>query len=348
MSEAKERDESKRPRWLRRLLTRFAVLALALFVVAVAAEIGLRMVDEFPPVVRTYVGEHEDRESERFVPDEQIGWRMKGDVRFTATTEGRKVLYVADRDGFRVGTTPDRYAAVRKHSVAIVGDSFVWGFGVPYQKTLPALLQRLNARVRVRTFGLPGFGLDQIALCLEDRALPWKAKLVIVGLVLDDFDRSFDAFRRTEGFNKPCFVMDAGRLRRRTADDRPGALGDWLQNRSRLYGIGVRARRTLARRHGTGQWWALNAALLDRMIKAGKDAGVPLVFVHIPASTGEAFPALIEHLEAAGQPLIDLRDAPNLGSFFFKIDGHLNDRGHEMMAVYLSEWLLYHHRELYR
>ena len=64
----------------------------------------------------------------------------------------------------------------------------------------------------VHNLAMPGYGVDQMWMTLRHRGLGLRPQLVIVGLCDADFKRSQAAYRMYEGFNKPTFKLENGRL----------------------------------------------------------------------------------------------------------------------------------------
>ena len=107
---------------------------------------------------------------------------------------------------------------------------------------------------------MPGFGVDQAWLSARYQALPLKPDLLVVGLIDIDFERSQVAFRRNEGFGKPTFRLINGRLMQRGTEAPPNFLMQYLDERSRLWSMGVRAWRAAGVKYGAGEYWSLNQA----------------------------------------------------------------------------------------
>src|SRR6185369_3084342 len=76
--------------------------------------------------------------------------------------------------------------------IAVVGDSFVFGLGLPQEDVFTEVLERdLNGasdgrRYDVLNFGVPGYSSQEEASVLEARVLPWNPAVVIVGYCLND------------------------------------------------------------------------------------------------------------------------------------------------------------------
>jgi len=320
---------------------RKVALSLAGTVLALGAGEGaLRLLDLARLAPTTYVGEHENRPSENFVPDPRTGWRMRPSHAFEWEVEGTRILYRSDADGFR--TASEGAPPEGERRLVVAGDSFAWGTGVPYEATFGARLAEALGGWTLLNLAMPGYGLDQVWLSLRHYGLPTRPDLAVVAIYPEDFERSRTAFRVKEGFNKPTFKLEDGALALRTAEDRPGAAVRWLESRSRLF----TAWKGLVRRAGRvvplGEWWTLNEAILDAIRADGEAAGVPVLFVHVPPKEWRRFPTLSRYMERAGALYVDpasARSDPPDGTYY-EIDSHLSPEGHRLFA----EWI----REAYR
>ncbi len=307
------------------------VLAGALAAACVTAEIALRFLGRFPPEPVWYVGEFENRDSENFAVDDATGWRMRPDQRFTRPALGREIVYQSDAEGFRCD--PDARVPDRELLIAIVGDSQAWGFGVPYAGTFGARLGAALGGARVLNLAQPGYGVDQIGLALRHHGLPREPDLVVVAIFRNDFNRSLQAFRAIEGFNKPTFVLDDGELRRRTAEDRPGALATFLMRSTHLWGLGQRAFEALGIRDADADWQALNFALLDAMVEDLERAGVPALFLSVPRTRTVGFSTFDAWAARAGVHFVDPASTPPATEEeLFLPDRHLTEAGHRWVT----------------
>jgi lysophospholipase L1-like esterase len=77
--------------------------------------------------------------------------------------------------------------------IAVVGDSFVFGLGLPPDEVFTEVLERDlgrgagdGRRFEVLNFGVPGYSSQEEAAVLEHKALAWKPRVVIVGYCLND------------------------------------------------------------------------------------------------------------------------------------------------------------------
>ena len=326
-----------RARWRRWALLVPLALALGTF----GLEAALRVLDIAPPQPRGRVGAFPPPKPTDFVPDPEIGWRMRPDHSFTWSVEGRDITYSADGEGFRC----DPAAAPRQASrwIAVVGDSNAWGHGVELSESFGGLVESALDDVRVRTFGMPGFGLDQVWQTLRHHVLPRRPDLVIVGIVRDDFRRSLFVSVTREGIEKPAFTLEDGRLRRLTPEDRLPAPLEWLERHTHLWTAWHKVWIRAGYRYRVGRWWTLNAAILDAIRADCAAAEVPVLFVRLPAWDDEVFDSLGRYMRETGAHYVDPFDTPLPGEgALFTRDRHVDARGHRWVARSLLGWLERH------
>jgi hypothetical protein len=154
----------------------------------------------------------------------------------------RPITFTTDARGFRNPTTPTQA------DIALIGDSYVEGWGVSDEETASARLRALTGRP-VANLGTAGYGSEQELRVLEHDALPLKPLLVawffFEGNDLDD-DQNFDnAMLATPG---PGAVVGAEPWSRRwraivdrsliwNGFDQLRSFTDWLiPNRINTYG----------------------------------------------------------------------------------------------------------------
>jgi len=290
------------------------------------------------PLQRGWVGQFQNRPSANFIPDARTGWRMRPNRSFTWTFADGTNTYTSNSQGFR--SSSDFRAGDPRFKVAFVGDSFTFGTGVPDDGTFPALFGATGGGRVAWNFGMPGFGVDQVWLSARYQALPLKPDLLVAGIINVDFERSQVVFRRREGFGKPTFKLMDGRLVERGIETPPNILMQYLDERSRLWSMGVRAWRAAGVQYGLGDYWKLNQAILDAIRDDGRRAGVPVLFVYIPIKGMEPFPALRNYMRRTGAAYIDLteqRPAPP-PSIYLRHDSHLSAEGHRYVAGLIEQW----------
>jgi hypothetical protein len=302
-------------------------------------ELGLRLLPKFAPQPRAHVGLEADRANKYFVPDPELGWRMRPHDEIVVETDEYRVAYRSNALGYREERRAEPAPDARR--IALVGDSFTFGQGVPYEQTFGALLEASLPQSEVRNFALPGYGVDQMWVAARKLALPLEPALLIVAFISEDFTRSLTAYRYDLGLNKPFFTLDGGSLRAQTPADAPPR---WLwlaQNRSRLW-AGVRqVMRLLGHHYPLGAWWSLNRAILDALRADARAAGVRVLFVYLHAQHPRPFPALAAYMKQTSADFVDLGNEPPSPprELNFPDDGHPNPEGHRYTADAILAWI---------
>ena len=310
------------------------------FLISLAlGEVILHFFPAFDPQPRTYVGDESNRPIANFVADPEIGWRMRPGHAFAVDTAEYHVAYRSNAQGFRDERKTDAPQASRK--IVLVGDSFAFGQGVPFDQTFGALLESSLPGTEVQNLALPGFGMDQMWRSVRSVALPMRPDLVIVAFISEDFTRSLTAYRADSGLNKPTFMLENGALRQKTPADRPNALARFLERHSRLWAGARQGARLLAHRFGIGEFWNVNRAIIDAIRADCREAGARVLFVYLPTRELRTFPALHRYMEASGADFVDLGNAPlsQPQVLHFPHDGHPNPQGHRYVADALLRWI---------
>jgi hypothetical protein len=129
--------------------------------------------------------------------------------------EPREGIYLSSREGIRSPRAGMAFAGIpARFRVALVGDSFTFGLEVPYDQTWANQLEvALGPGAQVLNFGVDGYGIDQAFLRYQRDVLPWRPRIVILGVIDDDLRRTmcvygFLCFPASEiPFPKPRFVV---------------------------------------------------------------------------------------------------------------------------------------------
>jgi len=222
----------------------------------------------------------------------------------------------------------------------MAGDSFTWGYGIKYEDTFAALTESALPGYCVDNMGMPGTGLDQMWQTVRTQALPLRPRLVVVAFISQDLTRSEEAYSAFMGFNKPTYLLVDGRLVPETASERPNFLVRFLQRHSSLWRVGRLASRTVSHFLPYGEWWHLNAAILDQIRDDCHSAGVPALFIYIPTRDWGAFPTLRSYMASAQANFIDLsRGEFTLTRDMYLPDGHLNEKGDRLVADAILHWV---------
>jgi len=199
--------------------------------------------------------------------------------------------------------------------IMLLGDSFVWGFGLPYPQGLgQKLKQRVAAAapgVEVLPFGRPGWATLHQLRFLENQGRAYElfeADLVLVAFVVNDLDLVDDVWTR---YRKKIGWTNAA----------VHALGKILPNTvGFVTGHIDAAAEVLTDDHGEGNWmnriWSepnLSGyrQVLARLKAVAGEAKVPLVFALMPSAPnvdyhGPKFKLMASMLNDLGVPVVDL------------------------------------------
>jgi hypothetical protein len=102
--------------------------------------------------------------------------------------------------------------------VAAFGDSFTHSSDVPDGASWEVDMERLEPRVEVMNFGVPGFGLDQAYLRYLQDGVVFRPEVVLIDFMSDNINRvvnvyrPFFFYRSGLPFTKPRFELRGGKL----------------------------------------------------------------------------------------------------------------------------------------
>lgn len=187
---------------IRALAGRSALVLVSTLVILVVLEISLRLLTPPPPPpddsLRTYTQY-----------DPELGWRGRPDARGTYRAHGFLTDVTLNHGGWR---DEEPEIPSRVPTVALVGDSFAWGFGVQRGEMFADRVEALLPGVRVQNYGVCGYGTDQELLVLEKSALAIHPRVVLVEFAVgNDLDNVLSS--RAYGLPKPRYVPANGALR---------------------------------------------------------------------------------------------------------------------------------------
>ncbi|MCB1754797.1 MAG: hypothetical protein KDJ38_04700 [Gammaproteobacteria bacterium] len=127
----------------------------------------------------------------RFQPDNDvtfsIGWNFK-----------RVVKHQINNDGF---ANQQDYFTNAKPTVAVIGDSYVEAFQVPFEKSFHGLLQKeLADSCNVYSFGISGAPLSQYIAWAQYARQQYQPSSYVFNIISNDFDESFKPYSRRQGY----------------------------------------------------------------------------------------------------------------------------------------------------
>ncbi len=165
--------------------------------------------------IRTFPGEFPNRYFDTTTTvvnwpkiDKDLGWVCNNKtktLKFSNKLYNRRdIKYSIDYYGFR-----NIYPYSNKSkNIMILGDSFVFGVYLEDSLTIPQNLEELlSNEYTVYNFGIPGWGIDQMYLCFLKFKEKINPKITLLFFIDDDIYRVLEAYRFTEGMNKPSFEV---------------------------------------------------------------------------------------------------------------------------------------------
>jgi lysophospholipase L1-like esterase len=146
---------------VRRILFPLVALTLALVTACGVVELGLRICG--------YGRNYTNPMGSFFEPDGDLGYHGKANFAGRFRREDFDVVVEHDENGFRRNESPIDRAA--RQDVYVLGDSFVWGYGVGQHDLLTNQMQRRLGGRRVHNLGLIGAGTLQEYLLFQKYVL---------------------------------------------------------------------------------------------------------------------------------------------------------------------------------
>jgi hypothetical protein len=177
-------------------LAALALLGVSIGASMLLAEGTLRLVSD-PRLERRH-----DERSLLYRYDAELGWFPTENGR-SAFRGNRTIQVEHNADGFRDVPHGPR----TKPRIAVLGDSFVWGYDVEAHARFTDLLARHRPDVEVLNLGVSGYGTDQEFLLLQRFFERYRPDLVVlvVSQQNDSIDNSVNL--NYGGYYKPYFVV---------------------------------------------------------------------------------------------------------------------------------------------
>jgi len=138
--------------------------------------------------------------------DPLLGWKNKPGVAGKFAMPDFVSEVKINSKGLRDREYP--YERNNKPRIAVLGDSFTWGYGVNEPDTFCKVLEHeyFHDNVEVLIAGIPGYGTDQQLLFYEKEIHKYKPDIVILAI---DTSKIYDVNYRSEayGYPKPRFII---------------------------------------------------------------------------------------------------------------------------------------------
>ncbi len=320
------------------MFNKILLSAISFFLALIIVEALLSFLDIHPPRPFYHDREFKTELSKHFVVDNEVGWTMIPNSKFHFTTENRHITYYSNEKGYRVSQD---YNVLNKNDatkVLVLGDSYMWGYGIEYENTFGGILNKSKEKLDVTNLAMPGFGVDQMYLSLIHWGLYEKPDLIVLGIHTDDF---FRGFTNHTLFFKPVFKNVNGKLILKSPLEKPSSIYRFIEVKSRIFDLYKDGDEWLGRNYGLGSWWNFNKLILGEIIQTCELNNIPLLVIHIPYYTGNSFPVLQEYLYDKNIDYLDINRAAkgDLDNLYLKKDKHLNESGHKLMADYALNWI---------
>jgi lysophospholipase L1-like esterase len=277
-----------------------------------------------------------------------FGWIGRPNLEQRFASRDFDVLVEHGPDGFRRPEPPAPAGATRH--VLVLGDSFVWGWGVGQGELFTDHLQRaLAPDVAITNRGLNAIGTGQQYLILREELEAQGYDRVLVVFTPNDVEDNADP---KEG-RRPWFEVEGDRLV--AHNEEPEPLMSWrrrlLKHHSHAYSFlsfrwgllkkQMKKRKPLSERRRDAKdlrelaGWEATVRLLRTMGALARDHGASLHLVYAHPGNPLAHECVLELSERSGVALVDL--APALAAqadlaLHFAHDPHWTPEGHRAVA----------------
>jgi hypothetical protein len=189
---------SKSNRFRQNSLSNVILLFLSLLISLVIVEVGLRLYGIVPDRHRLFAYEFDD----------EIGWQPRKNFRCFHSTPNYAHFNYYNAEG--LPTDAGSFGSSYDHdkpAIALVGDSFVESYYVPYEKSFPFLLDQAITSHQVVNLGVSGYSPEQYLLRSRRELPKYNVSHVIVVLFAHN-DVNYVDKTLYLGYAKPVFGDD--------------------------------------------------------------------------------------------------------------------------------------------
>lgn len=338
---------------MKAILFRFTAVLISLLIVALFAEVAVRLFGPRPV-------EDEKYRFCRF--DHELGWAPLENV----TYADKGVLVHQNQFGLRAPDDIQLKNTSGRKRVLVLGDSYVWGFGATQEELFTAR-QVYRTDDELINAGVSGYGPDQEYLFYLREGQKFEVDEVVLAFTLIN-DVANNLHSKQYSYLKPYFTLNAGQLvlhNRHVRDSMIARFGRALRRESRAYDLsndGFHALvKTLQRKHpfeadvvvsdADRKGIELTLAILKKLKDAveARHARLVVVFIpykpriekHLPGNHPFA-PLLAEGLTKMGisyrEPYPEFLKSAIAGVDPFKPgDMHFNAAGHALFAKFVTD-----------
>lgn len=315
------------------------------------------------------------------IPEEQwieyhprLGWFHQKSKQASLVKNNLKIPLSTNSRGLRGKREYPPFEISGKKRIYAVGDSFTFGFGVRDEETFAARMETLQPSLDVLNLGVAGYGVDQMALLVEDFGFACKPAVTFIAVYPEDFWRATRSFTDA-GYGKPYFTLEAGGLKLHQVPVPPPRHYQGSQffdlNPGRPFFLKLLDHSALVRLSGklsgrvlkkagledpeSGREWVLGREILKRLFETVRQNGSEPVLVIVPPMrwiTGTVEPVRDSMLRLAGKSqvrAVDLTPVFKEGltrkpieAWYIPDDLHWTAEGHDLVARTLLEFLKSH------
>jgi lysophospholipase L1-like esterase len=137
--------------------------------------------------------------------DHRYGWSHIPNSTGIFHSLGFDVKVTINSKGFR-GTEYDYERIGNKRRVLVLGDSFVWGFGVELVDMFTTQLEELIPNVEIINLSVSGYSTDQELLLYQDEGRKYRPDLVVLVVAVNDLSGNMQTTEYAI-YGKPAFIL---------------------------------------------------------------------------------------------------------------------------------------------
>jgi lysophospholipase L1-like esterase len=137
--------------------------------------------------------------------DPAYGWSHVPDTKGYFSSYGFNTNVEINPHGFRQREIPYKRNRMLCR-ILVVGDSYVWGYGVEQKEIFTSRMEEINPKLEVVNIGVSGYSTDQELLLFRDKGIKYQPDIVILVVSNNDFkDNLLERVYIT--YNKPVFKV---------------------------------------------------------------------------------------------------------------------------------------------
>lgn len=333
---------------LRRLFINGLMVIASIAIGLSVVEIGLRLFGYSPAFFSPWA-------ADIWRYDQSLGWFHRESHKSFFEHPLFKVSVEINSKGLR-----DREHALEKPDdkkrVLILGDSFVWGFGVEADERFSDVVQQEQGNLEVINAGVSGWSTDQELIWLEEKGLSYAPDLVILLLYQNDLTDNLQKLVNNF-YYKPVFILEDDESLRLDGTPCPRASAILLamknlRNHSSLvslignltYRSGLDVRRLIFGKSqdktDSERGIKTTLAILDQVRSLLESRGIGLILMTY-CEGNQCCDSLAGLATSKGICCLSIDAIPGYSpdTMTIKNDGHWNSIGHKFVGQALSEYL---------